>query len=436
MLDVLPQAQDAEDHVLGSMLQSHKAAERAVSLLKPEMFFREQHGRIFETMIELLDHGKPTEPMIVEAALKEKGIYDEVGGHVYLYSLIGLAPVTANVHHYASLVKDAWKKRLVLSETVRIQNEIEIMSAEEAVASLERAALEIEQKTQDRHELVFDIKDLIAAKKYQMEHPESVKPGVPSPFSFLPDLAGGRLYVLSGYMKDGKSRAAIQFAEAAAKAGEKVGFVSGEMSRDDLFDAWACQKTGLPHWKVAQPWRLDPREQRILHEAMAEMEPWKADVIDDERIDPGKIRRYQRAGKYDLLIIDHLHRMSWRDRHHLDEGVKQITNIAREFEVPVILLAQMNRSSDISNPYPAPTMNRLKESSTIEAEASAVWFVYRERDEHNLQTSRAQFIVAANRYGKVDVQNMYFDDASQSFQEEGWEPVESSTEVDILGHRL
>jgi replicative DNA helicase len=257
-----------------------------------------------------------------------------------------------------------------------------------------------------------------------MEHPESVKPGIPAPFSFLPELVGGRLYVLSGYMKDGKSRAMIQFAEAAARAGEKVGVASAEMSKADLFDAWACQRTGFPHWKVSQPWRLDPAEQKRLLEAMAEMESWNVQVIDDETIDPAKLRRYQRAGKYDILLVDHLHRMYWKDRHHLDQGVKSITNIAREFEIPVVLLAQINRSTDYANPYPAPTMNRLKESSTIEAEASAVYFVYRERDEHHLQTSRAQFITAANRYGRVGVETMYFDDASQSFKETDWTPVE------------
>lgn len=423
MIDVLPQAREAEEQILGAMLMSNVAAEKAASELTADCFFHESHASMFEVMREMLDSGQPTDPVMVDAVMKERGISSEVGGRVKLAELMALTPATANVGHYIKIVRDAWRKRLVLAEITRIQNEIETMSADEAVGALELAVMEIEQKAQDKHELVYDIKDLIEAKRWQMEHPEATKPGVPSPFSFLPDLAGGRLYVLSGYMKDGKSRAAIQFAEAAARAGEKVGFASAEMSRQDLFDAWACQKTGLPHWKISKPWNLEPREQTRLHEVMEEMKDWKVQVIDDERIDPAKLRRYQRAGKYDLLVIDHLHRMSWRDRHHLDEGVKSITNIAREFEIPVILLAQMNRSSDISNPYPAPTMNRLKESSTIEAEASAVWFVYRHRDEHNLQTSRAQFIVAANRYGKVGVEEMYFDDASQSFQESIYEPV-------------
>lgn len=423
MSDVLAQAVDAENHVLGCVLQSSRAADICGSMLKPEMFFSEKHGHIFETMMQLHDNGKPTEALVVEAALKERGIYEAVGGTSYLYGLIGLAPATANVHVYATLIRDAWKKRLVQSAATKILNDLDTMSAEEAVNAFDEASLMIEQKTDEKHDLVVDIKDLIETKRYQMEHPESAKPGVPAPFSFLPELVGGRLYVLSGYMKDGKSRAMLQFAEAAAAAGEKVGVASAEMSKADLFDAWACQRTGLPHWKVSQPWRLDPLEQKRLDEAMSEMESWKVQVIDDETVDPAKLRRYQRAGKYDLLLVDHLHRMYWKDRHHLDQGVKQITNIAREFEIPVILLAQINRSTDYANPYPPPTMNRLKESSTIEAEASAVWFVYRERDDHHLQTNRAQFITAANRYGRVGVETMYFDDASQSFKETDWTPL-------------
>jgi replicative DNA helicase len=424
----IPQAVDAEEHVLGSVLMSASAGDRVSAALKPEMFFRESNGVLFETLVEMLNAGIPTEPVTVEAYLGERGLLETTGGKVRLYELLELTPATANVLHYARIVKDAWKKRLVLRAVTEIGSKLETMSADEAVSALDEATLNIEQMVDEKHELVVDIKDLIASKRYDMEHPEAKKTGVPTPFTFLPDLMGGRLYILSGYMKDGKSRAALQFAAAAAEAGEKVGFASAEMSKQDLFDAWACQRTGLPYYKVSQPWTLDPREQRTLEEKMTEMESWRVQVIDDETIDPGKLRRYQRAGKYDLLIIDHLHRMSWRDRHHVEQGVKSITNIAREFEIPVVLLAQLSRAGDYSKPFPVPTMRQLRETAMIEGEASAVWFVYRERDENHVQTNTSQFIVAANRYGKAGTEVLYFDDASQSFMERGWTPVESSEE--------
>jgi replicative DNA helicase len=426
--DVLPQALDAENYVLGAMLQSEKATGTCSDMLNKDCFFSEKHGIIFETMTQLFDNGKPTHAIIVEAALKEKGVYEQVGGQGYLYGLIGLAPATANVHVYATLVRDAWKKRLVLSAATKILNDIETMSAEDAVNSLDEASLAIEQKTDEKHELVVDMKDLIAAKRFQVEHPQSAKIGIPSPFAFLPELIGGRLYVLSGYMGDGKTSAALQFASAAAKAGENVGIASAEMSKADLFDRWACQLTGLDYWKVKNPHLLSPREREILEETLTAMEPWRVQVIDDEGLDPGSLRRYQRTGKYDILLVDHLHRMRWKDRHDLENNIRTITNIAREFEIPVVLLAQLSRAGDYAKPFPVPSMRQLRETAMLEAEASAVWFVYRERDENHVQMNKSQFIIAKNRYGRVGTETMYFDDASQSFKEMDWEPVESEVE--------
>jgi replicative DNA helicase len=73
-------------------------------------------------------------------------------------------------------------------------------------------------------------------------------------------------------------------------------------------------------------------------------------------------------------------------------------------------------------------MRQLRETAMLEAEASAVWFVYRERDENHVQMNKSQFIIAKNRYGRVGTETMYFDDASQSFKEMDWEPVESEVE--------
>lgn len=424
MSDLQPQAVDAEQQVLGSMLMSERAAAKAVDSLTEDCFFLESHGKMFSCMKAMLDSGVPVDVVTVAATLKQKGLTDETGGRIRLHELVGLTPATANVHHYIKMVRDEWKKRLVYRSTLEIQSNLETMTADEAVAALDEAALTIEQQVDEKHELVVDIKDLIEAKRYSMEHPESAKAGVPSPFSFLPDLVGGRLYVLGGYMGDGKTAVALQFAAYAARAGERVGIASAEMSKSDLFDRWACQMTGLPYWKVREPGKLDLRDREILNSAFTEMQDWRVQVIDDEALDPGKLRRYQRTGKYDILLVDHLHRMRWKDRHDLENNIRAITNIAREFEVPVVLLAQLSRAGDYAKPFPVPSMRQLRETAMLEAEASAVWFVYRERDEHHVQTNTSQFIVAKNRYGKAGTEILYFDDASQSFQENGWRPVE------------
>jgi len=337
--------------------------------------------------------------------------------------LASLVPATANVLHYANLVRDAWVKRLVSRSLLEIGDNLETMSADEAVEALDRAALEIEESTAQKHERIIGIGDLVSAKRHAMENPPTVRAGVPTPFSFIPPLVGGRLYVLGGYMGDGKSAAALQFASEACEAGEKVGFASVEMSKSDLFDRWAVQRTGLDYWRVKNPHLLDMRQREVLDEALSVMESWKAEVIDDEFLDPGSLRRYQRTGKYDLLLVDHLHMMRWKDRHDLENNIKAITKISREFDVPIILLAQLSRAGDYAKPFPVPSMRQLRETAMLEAMASAVWFVYRERDEQHVQTPRSQFIVAKNRYGKVGTEALYFHDATQAFEENHWESM-------------
>ena len=136
------------------------------------------------------------------------------------------------------------------------------------------------------------------------------------------------------------------------------------------------------------------------------------DVIDDLLSNSGTFLRAQRLRHYDLIIIDHLHEITLpgraQDRRvELEQEVHRITTLARQENVPVLLLAQLSRSGGTA-PFPPPNLTMLRESGRIEQEAAMVSFVYRERDKKNLQLPESWFIIAKNRFGPVGRRSLDF----------------------------
>jgi replicative DNA helicase len=330
-----------------------------------------------------------------------------------------LTPASANVAHYIKLVHDAWVKRLVHEAALRLYTNVETMSAEEAVAALEESALNIATTTENKHDVFIDLKRALKEVEDRFDHPLPEGWGIPAPFTFLEPLQGGRLYVLAAYSGDGKTVLGTQFASTAAMVGRKVGICSVEMSYSDLTNRWLQQRTGI-NQGAFRTGRVPIDRIDTARDEMQQMSGWDVKIIDDEAMTTQAIRKYQRLGKFDLLIIDHLHRMRWKDRHDLEDNIRAITNVAREFEVPVLLLCQLARAGDHAKPFPVPSLRQLRETAMLEAEASSVWFVYRERDDNHLQTNDSKFIVAKNRYGKVGSEPLWFDEVSTAFTEDDW----------------
>src|SRR5438105_2681541 len=121
------------------MLLSGNAATRALDILQPDHFYRESHGVLFDLMQKMAGDGMPLDLITVSAHAEEKGVVDAVGGRVRIAELAGLVPATSNVGHYAKLVLDAATKRLVERSCTDILGRMETMSAEEAVAALDKA---------------------------------------------------------------------------------------------------------------------------------------------------------------------------------------------------------------------------------------------------------------------------------------------------------
>lgn len=414
---VPPQDLDAEECVIGAMLLSGHAIDAAREIIVASDFYRHSHGVIFTAALRLHDRSEPVDAITVHDELDREDELEAAGGREHVHELAATVPDTARAGFWARIVREM----STLRELTTIGEQIQrlgwerpgptvdlVMRAEELVATLATKGRKDEKRIR--------LYDALVAFDARMRSPVPEALGVPAPFSFLGALQASRLYVLGAYQKDGKTVTAAQFVRSAAEARKRVGFVSIEMGWRDLTDRFVSSM-GVPYYRV-QSGDLGVF-QPAAEAAIRTMAGWDVDIIDDSDVNVASLRAYQRSYAYDLLIIDHLHRIDWTDRRDLERTLRGITNIARDFEVPVLLLAQLSRSrrDGLKSAFPRPTMASLRESGMIEAEAAAVWFVWRRRDDNDLPMDETEFIIAANRFGETGVRELFFNRGQVHFTE-------------------
>lgn len=415
-----PQNREAEENVLGAMLISEKAIDICADILEPGDFFYPSHGIIFRAALEMHAIGKGVDVITLTDELEQSGLITDAGGRVRLHEIAALVPATANVKHWAEIVREKSMLRQIgqigydLWETAREGPS----EPEKLLQQAESRLLAVADRRAERHERLFSAKEIVARYREKMANPElEERDGVPSPWAFLRPLQGGRLYVLAAYTGDGKTATATQFLRAGCEAGKRVDVASIEMSVDDM-TARLVSTFGIPHF-MAQSGQVDGQYVQAAESALNQIEAWDFHIIDDESIDVGDLRRHVRMRRPDLLIIDHLHRMEWKERRDLELAIRSLTNIAREYDIPILLLAQLKRSGDWKDPFPRPNLTMLRETSVLEQEAYAVWFIWRKRDEFYQPTTEAEFAIAKNRGGSLGYQRMEFVPSEVRFRPAG-----------------
>jgi replicative DNA helicase len=415
-MTVVPaQSLEAEESVLGAMLMSANAIDRVAAIIRDgAAFYRPSHGKLYELMVRMHYDGRPVDPITVDAAIKDEGEPD-VGSYGDLAMLVATTAATANVEHHARIVVDAWKRRKLKNLALGlVQLADEGTNGDDALDAFDQALVNARSEFDRGVDTVRTAFDLANQYDREMKDPPDVDAGVPVPFPFLPPMQGGRLYVLGGYTGDGKTVGAVQFCRTAAEAGVRTGLVTLEMSAMQLVERIIASH-GVPYRQVIRRTFIGQHNVAAAEQAISQLTLWKLDLIDDPTADAAAIARYQRAGRYEFLIVDHLHRMAWTERRELEQEVVAITNIAKRFEIPVLLLVQLSRGQG-SDPFPMPSLRSLRETSVIEQEASRVDFIWRRRDDKHLPTEEAEYIIAKNRYGPMGSHDLRFNAQEVRFE--------------------
>ncbi|NOT57658.1 MAG: replicative DNA helicase [Deltaproteobacteria bacterium] len=422
---VPPQSLDAEESVLGSILLDPNALDRVIEAMTDADFYRESHRKIFRAMISLSEKNEPIDLVTLTDTLKARGELQDVGGAIYLAELSDKVPSAANVAHYARIIRE----KAVLRSLINVSNEIasRCYSGEE----------DIEQFLDEAERLIFDVSekrirpaffklgdmimDTIKIVEKLYERKEMVT-GVPTGFLDLDRMTAGLqpadLVIVAARPSMGKTAFVMNIAQyVALHANTAVGVFSLEMSKEQLVMRMLCSEARVDNAKVRAGY-LGERDFPRL--AMAAGRLGDAPIfIDDTPAQNvlelrAKARRLKREANLGLVIIDYLQLMrgltSQENRtQELSEISRGLKSLAKELNIPVIALSQLNRQVE-QRADRRPMMSDIRESGAIEQDADVIAFIY--RDEVYKQDSQdegiAEIIIGKQRNGPTGTVRLAF----------------------------
>lgn len=417
VIKVPPQNLEAEKAVLGAMLIADEAIGRVLEILDPAFFYEMAHQKVFGAVLKLYSDKKNVDIITLSDQLKSEGLLEEIGGVTYLSQLVDMVPTSANVEHYAHIVKEkAIQRRLIQNATEIINRSFETdVDVDELVDSAERLIFEIATARQKQN--AVHVKDVIKntiALIDQLYQRKEVVTGVPSGFAEFDKMTSGLqksdLVIIAGRPSMGKSALAASMAEYAAIE-KKIGVAmfSLEMSKEQLVQRMLCSHARVDAHKVRSGF-LSPSDWPHLTAAAGKLSSAPIFVDDTPAISALELRAKARRliskhPEIQLLVVDYLQLM--RASHRTDSRQQEISEIsrslkalARELSIPVIAISQLSRAVESRQDH-RPQLSDLRESGAIEQDADVVVLLMREEyyspTEEN--KGKAEIIIAKQRNG-------------------------------------
>ncbi|GAM09806.1 replicative DNA helicase [Geobacter sp. OR-1] len=421
-----PQSIEAEMSILGGILLENEAINRVMEMLVPEDLYRESHRKILRAMIDLNERGEPCDLITLTSILKQKGELEEVGGAAYLATLVDFVPTAANIHYYSKIVKEKGVVRKLITAATDIVSKgyEDQVVVEELLDNAQQVIFQIsEHRIKAPYYKVSDLlKGAIENIQYLYEKKEHVT-GVPTGFVDLDEMTAGMqkgdLVIIAGRPSMGKTTFALNVASYAAVEAEKQAAVvvfSLEMSKEQLVERLLCSlaRVDLNRLRtghlVDSDWPKLTRAAGWLHDARIFIDDTPALSVMEMR---AKSRRLVAEHKIGLIMVDYLQLMRGSSnpesrQQEISEISRSLKALAKELEVPVIALSQLNRALE-NRADKRPMMSDLRESGAIEQDADLVMFVYREevyeKEKEELK-GKAEIIIGKHRngpIGKVDL---------------------------------
>ncbi len=438
---VPPQAPDLEEAVLGAIMLEKDAILQVIDLLKPESFYKDEHQKIFQAIIDLTSANKAIDLLTVTEELRKKKQLDEVGGPVYITQLTSRVASAAHVEFHARIVAQKHIQR----ELIRVSSEIQTRAFDEGtdVDDLldfsESELFNIAQGNikKESQKVSVLIKEAILQMEEASKRADSLI-GIPSGFTKLDRMTNGwqnsDLVIIAARPSMGKTAFVLSMARnIAVEHNRAVAIFSLEMASLQLVNRLIVSETELPSNRIRNgklqdfEWeQLDYKIKKLV-DAPIFIDDTPAISIFELR---AKARRLKRQHNLEILIIDYLQLMSGTPdtRGNREQEVSTISralkSIAKELDIPVIALSQLNRSVEIRSGTKRPQLSDLRESGAIEQDADMVIFIHRpekyglmEDENGNSLRGLAEIILAKHRNGPIGDIFLKFKDEFAKFTE-------------------
>jgi replicative DNA helicase len=422
-----PQNLEAERSVLGSILLDNEVLHDVVTFLRVQDFYRDAHQVIYSAIRDMYDRNKGIDVVTLSAELDLRGQLQDVGGDDMLEQIVISVPHAANAKYYAELVKEKAVNRQLIENATEIIRDgySNQFTADELLESAERKIFnvgedQIRGEILELKEVVKQAMDQIAARAETGGHAVT---GVASGLVDLDDITAGfhpgQLIILAARPSMGKTAMALNICDHAAINHKiPVLFTSLEMGHLEIAERLLCSRSRIDGDKIRRGIGLGMREMQHLTRAYRELSNDGKIFIDDTPARnmmqiSASARRFKRRNEIGLIIVDYIQLIdSEESRDSRQEQIAKISRrlktLARELEVPVIALSQLNRAVE-NREDKKPRMADLRESGAIEQDADIVLLLHRpEYYDANDQPGIAEVIVAKNRNGATNTIKLTF----------------------------
>ena len=409
-----PQDVIAEQSVLGGMLLSKDAISDVVEILRERDFYRPAHELIYDAIVDLYGRGEPADPVTVSAELTKRGDLVRAGGAPYLHTLISSVPTAANAGYYAKIIRErAIMRRLVEAGTKIVQ--LGYTDEGEVDDAVDQAQAEVYAVTERREsEDYVQLSELLPAAYDEIEKISSgvAGEGVKTGFKDLDALTNGfhpgNMIVLAARPAVGKSTLGLDIARYASIHKRETSVIySLEMSRSEITMRMLSAEARVPLNNIRSG-QLGEEEWAKMARRMGEISDAPLFIDDSPNLSlmeiRAKSRRLKQRHDLKLIVIDYLQLMTSGKRvenrqQEVSEFSRQLKLLAKELNVPVVAISQLNRSPEQRSDK-KPMLSDLRESGSIEQDADVVILLHREDlyDSQN-RSGEADLIVAKHRNG-------------------------------------
>jgi replicative DNA helicase len=423
---MLPQSQDAELGLLGSVLLSPREVmgECVEKQITPAHFLAPARAIIFGILRELYDANKPIDFILLTQLLRDREQLDQVGGAAFVTSLFTFVPTAANASYYLEILKEKFTLRQIIITCTDLaassydeQGDVDAFLDEVETRVFKISEARITEKT-------FKIKDAVVnalgniEKLYERKGEISgLSTGFVDLDKMTDGLRGSEMIVIAARPSMGKTALAMNIAEHVALTGQHaVAVFSLEMSSEQLVQRLLCSRAKVNMGKVRDGFMVD-RDFVSLTAAAAKIAESKLFIDDSAALSilelRAKARRMKAQHDIELIVIDYLQLLKSTSRRAQDNRQLEIAEIssgikalAKELDLPIIVLAQLNRQPE-GRAGGKPRLSDLRESGSIEQDADFVGLLvrneyYAETDEEKVaMAGEAELIIAKQRNGPV-----------------------------------
>jgi replicative DNA helicase len=438
LLRTPPHSVEAEQAVLGGLLLDTSAWDQVGDSVGAEDFYRPDHKLIFEAIAELVAQSKVCDVVTVSEQLDRSGKLQDAGGLAYLGTLARDTPTAANVRAYAQIVRERALLRALVSVGSAIASSVfsdDGMSARDLVNQAEQRVFEIAERGTRRSDGAQSVRTMLPALIDKIDdwhaNPDKMR-GLATGFKDFDNktggLRGGDLVIVAGRPSMGKTTLAINMAENVALDQNVRGSVlvfSMEMPAEQLMTRMLSSVGGVPLHDIRSG-RISDQDWVRITSATNQLAEARLFIDESPGLTPTELRararRVKREHGLDMVVVDYLQLMQVTGTKEnrateISEISRGLKALAKELNVPVIALSQLNRSVE-QRESKKPVMSDLRESGAIEQDADMILFIYREEvyDKNTPKKGVADIDLAKHRNGETGYFPLTFQGQFTRFQ--------------------